>query len=119
MAIQITTKVNSMLTAPSEDGMTDVVKSASWTITASETIGEGEEAKTFTASFPGVTPFSAADPASFIPYESITEEQVIGWIESKVDLASIGEMLTKNVNDQVNPPVVELPLPWAPPVTNE
>ncbi len=106
-----------MLTALSEDGMTDVVKSASWTRTATEVIGEGEEAKIYTSSFPGVTPFSAPDPAAFTPYEDITEEQVIGWIESKVDMASIDAMVTKNVEDQINPPVVELPLPWAPPTT--
>lgn len=114
MAIQLTTKVNSMLTAKTEDGMTDVVKSASWTRTATEVV-EGEEPKTYVASFPGVTPFSTPDPASFTPYADITEAQVIEWIEAKVDMSSIDAMVTKGVEDQINPPVVELPLPWAPP----
>ena len=110
----LTTTVNSMLTALSEDGMTDVVKSASWTRMATEVVGEGEEAKTYSSTFPGVTPFSAPDPAAFTPYDQITEAQVIGWIESKVDMASLDQTLTTNVENQINPPVVELPLPWAP-----
>jgi hypothetical protein len=114
----LTTKVNSMLTAKSEDGMTDVVKSASWTRTATEVVGEGEDAKTYIASFPGVTPFNTPDPASFTPYEDITEEQVIGWVDAKVDMPAIDATLTSNVENQINPPIVELPLPWAPPTEN-
>jgi hypothetical protein len=114
----LTTTVNSMLTALSEDGMTDVVKSASWTRTASEVVGEGEEAKTYTASFPGVTPFATPDPAAFTPYEDITEEQVIGWIDAKVNMPAIDADLILNVENQINPPVVELPLPWADPTPN-
>jgi hypothetical protein len=113
MAITLSSKVNSMLTALSEDGLTDVVKSASWTRTASEEV----DGKVYTSSFPGVTPFSAPDPASFTPYDQITEAQVMGWVESKVDMAAIDATLTTNVENQINPPVVELPLPWAPPTT--
>lgn len=108
-------KVVSMRTAKSEDGLTDVVKSASWTRVATEVVGEGEEAKTYIAGFPGVTPFEAPDPASFTPYDQITEAQVIEWISAKVDVPAMDAMLTKQVEDQINPPVVELPLPWAPP----
>jgi hypothetical protein len=114
----LTTTVNSMLTAISEDGMTDVVKSASWTRTATEVVGEGEEAQTYTASFPGVTPFSAPDPASFTPYEDITEEQVIGWIDSKVDMPAIDARLIADVQNQITPNIVVLPLPWAQPTNS-
>jgi len=114
----LTTTVNSMLTALSEDGMTDVVKSASWTRTATEVVGEGEEAKTYVASFPGVTPFSAPDPASFIPYEDITEEEVIGWIDAKVDMPAIDAKLIADVQNQITPNIVVLPLPWEPPTNS-
>lgn len=111
--MEFSTKVLSMLTALSEDGMTDVVKSASWSRTASTEL----DGKTYSATFPGVTPFSAPDPASFTPYDQITEDQVIGWIEGKVDMVEIDARLVANVEAQINPPVVELPLPWAPPST--
>ena len=106
--MELTWKVLSMLTALSEDGLTDVVKSASWTRTATEVVGD----KTYTASFPGVTPFSAPDPAAFTPYNEITEEQVIGWISAKVNVEDMDTRLVQKVEDQINPPVEELPLPW-------
>ena len=102
------TTVNSMLTAISEDGMTDVVKSASWTRTASQEV----DGKTYSATFPGVTPFSAPDPAAFTPYAQITQDQVVGWIEKKVNMSVIDANLTVALEAQINPPVVELPLPW-------
>jgi hypothetical protein len=112
----LTTKVNSMLTAKSEDGMTDVVKSASWTRTATEVVGE--DAQTYTASFTGVTPFETPNPASFTPYDEVTEEQVIGWIDGIVDMPAIDASLVLNVENQIDPPIVELPLPWGPPTEN-
>jgi hypothetical protein len=114
----LTTTVSSMLTALSEDGMTDVVKRASWTRTATEVVGEGEEAQTYTASFPGVTPFETPDPASFTPYEDITEEQVIGWIDAKVDMNSVDVRLIAEVQNQITPNIVVLPLPWAQPTNS-
>jgi len=76
MAIEIKWVVNSLPAAPSEDGMTDVVKSISWTRLATQTVGEGESAKTYTAGFPGVTPLATPTAENFIPYGEITESQV-------------------------------------------
>lgn len=118
MAIEIKWVITAMPAAPSEDGMTDVVKSISWTRLATKTVGEGETAKTYTASFPGVTPCGSPDPEHFTPYDEITEPQVEGWLNELVDVASLDAQLTKNIEDQITPPVVILPLPWAPPTPN-
>lgn len=117
MAIEIKWVITAMPAAPSEDGMTDVVKSISWTRLATETVGEGETAKTYTAGFPGVTPCGAPDPAHFTPYDEITEPHVEGWLNELVDVASLDAQLTKNIEDQITPPVINLPLPWAPPTS--
>jgi hypothetical protein len=114
MAIEIKWVVTSMPAAPSEDGMTDVVKSISWNRFATETV-EGEIPKTYVASFPGVTPCPTPSPENFIPYSELTETHVEGWLNELVDWQSLDEQLTKNIQDQINPPVVVLPLPWAPP----
>ena len=115
MAIEIKWVISAMPAAPSEDGMTDVVKSISWTRLATETVGEGETAKTYTAGFPGATPCGSPDPTHFTPYNEITEPQVEGWLNELVDVVNLDAQLTKNIQDQVTPPVVILPLPWAPP----
>ena len=115
MAIEIKWVISAMPAAPSEDGLTDVVKSISWARLATETVGEGETAKTYTAGFPGVTPCGSPDPTHFTPYNEITEPQVEGWLNELVDVVNLDAQLTKNIQDQVTPPVVILPLPWAPP----
>jgi hypothetical protein len=52
---------------------------------------------------------------SFTPYEDLTQEQVLGWCYSNgVDQAAIEANVTQQINDQINPPVVTLPLPWNP-----
>lgn len=115
MAIEIKWVITAMPAAPSEDGMTDVVKSISWTRVATEIVGEGEDAKTYTAGFPGVTPCPTPDPENFTPYNEITEPQVEAWLNELVDVANLDAQLTKNIQDQINPPVINLPLPWASP----
>lgn len=114
MAILYKWIVNSMLTAPSDDGLTDVVKSISWTRYASEEVQTSEGLKTYVAAFPGVTPCPAPDPANFTPYDELTEAQVDGWLFQLVEWQPLDAQLAQNIQDQINPPVVQLPLPWAP-----
>jgi hypothetical protein len=52
---------------------------------------------------------------SFTPYPDLTQEQVLGWCYSNgVDQVAIEANVTQQINDQINPPVVTLPLPWVP-----
>ena len=51
----------------------------------------------------------------FTPYEDLTEAQVLNWCYANgVDQAAIEANVTQQINDQINPPVVTLPLPWVP-----
>lgn len=119
MAIEIKWVITAMPVVPSEDGLTDVVKSISWTRLGTETVGEGEEAKTYTAGFPGVTPCPFPNPESFIPYANLTEAEVEAWLEQLLDVPFIDAIVTKSLQDQINPPVVDLPLPWVTTTTTE
>jgi hypothetical protein len=50
----------------------------------------------------------------FTPYDELTEQQVLDWCYANgVDQAAIEANVTQQINDQINPPVVTLPLPWA------
>jgi hypothetical protein len=57
------------------------------------------------------------DPnAAFTPYASLTETQVIRWLEAAFgdeQLASQKATLDKQIEDQINPPVIRPKLPWA------
>jgi len=58
---------------------------------------------------------SFAPPSgSFTPYEDLTQDQVLGWcFASGVDQAAIEANVTAQIENQINPPVIAPPLPWA------
>jgi len=52
---------------------------------------------------------------AFIPYENLTEEQVISWLETALSVEVIEQMdakLNTMLQHKVNPPVIIKPLPW-------
>jgi len=57
---------------------------------------------------------SFAPPSdNFTPYPDLTQSQVLGWCYSNgVDQAAIEANVTQQIENQINPPVVTLPLPW-------
>lgn len=98
--------------APSEDGLTDVVKVGHWTVSATEVDG----ANTYTASSYGSVGFGEPDPDAFVDYPDITEEEAITWVKETLgaeQVAAIESNLTDQIANQKNPPVVTLPLPWS------
>jgi hypothetical protein len=79
-----------------------------------ETIGVDGE---YTASVPNVIQFSTEDVTTFIPYEDLTEEIVVGWIKESLGeegVLLIEESIQAQIEAQKNPPVTpqETPLPW-------
>jgi len=53
----------------------------------------------------------------FTPYEDLTQEQVLNWCYANgVDQAAIEANVTQQIENQIDPPVVTLPLPWVPAV---
>lgn len=57
------------------------------------------------------------DPAApFTPYADLTQSQVEGWLVDAMGADKVAEMdasLDKQIENQINPPVVTPPLPWA------
>lgn len=96
--------ISQMDTAPSVDGMTDVVKTVHWY----RQCQDGE----YMASIGGASGFAAPHEASFTPYDQLTFDQVCGWVEASVDVADIDAQLDEQIANQKNPPIVVLPLPW-------
>lgn len=113
MAIVYNWVVSSMDEYPTTpENLNDVVFTIHWRRNATEIVGEGEDTKTYVAGFPGTTPCPFPNPESFIPYVNLTEAEVEAWLEQLVDVPFIDAIVTKNLQDQINPPVVDLPLPW-------
>lgn len=89
--------------APSEDGLTDVVRSIIWTYTATD----GD----YTANVYGELVLPPPNPDNFVPYNQITEQWAIDLVSASRDMTSLQEKLAQNIENQKNPPVV----PMAPP----
>ena len=95
---------------PAEGSYTDVVVSASWLCTADETIGTPPV--TYTTALNGSVAFQMPE-GTFTPYDQLTQEQVLDWCWADgVDKSAIEAAAQTNIDAQINPPVVQLPLPW-------
>lgn len=66
-----------MIVAPTESGLTNVVKRVMAVYTADDGVN--------TCSQPMNVELDPPDPGDFTPYDDLTLIQVIGWIEAKVD----------------------------------
>jgi hypothetical protein len=103
---------------PTEGSYTNVVVTANWRCNSVETVGTGDDAKTYCGTAYGSCSF-APPTGSFTPYLDLQPEQVLDWCyQNGVDQSAIEANVTQQINDQIDPPVVVLPLPWLPPVDN-
>ena len=86
---------------------------AHWRATDSETVGEGDDAVTYSASNYGTCGFTYdASSPDFTPYADLTESQVLGWCWADgVDQSAVEASLAANINDQKNPTTGD-GVPW-------
>ena len=97
--------IERLLVKPTEGTLTDVVITADWRCNGSQ--------DSYSGTCYGSCSF-APPSGSFTPYNELTEQQVLDWCyQNGVDKAAIEANVTAQINDQINPPVVVLPLPWS------
>jgi hypothetical protein len=92
---------------PQEDGKTDVVVTAHWTVSATD--------GTYTSSAYGTQSFTYDASKAFIPYADLTLSEVVAWVQAAMGVdavTALQESLDKQIQDQINPPIVTPPLPW-------
>ena len=106
--------IERLLVRPTEGSLTDVVITADWRCNGSETTGSGDTEQTYSGTCYGSCSF-APPSGSFTPYEDLTQDQVLQWCyENGVDKTGIEANVSLQIENQINPPVVTLPLPWVP-----
>ena len=108
MAITYNWVINQLDTAPSEDGLTDVVKVVHWTRTAEQYFG-GEPILVSSYDTMGCQTPSATD---FTAYPDLTYEKVCSWLDSGLDVPAIDLGLDQQIENIINPPIIVLPLPF-------
>lgn len=97
--------------APSLDGLTDVVTRVRY-----DYIGVDENG--IEATFVGATPMPLPSDENFIPFNQLTESEVIGWLEAVVNTDHMQEVIVKGINNQISPKYVPVPNPWDPTTTS-
>lgn len=100
----LTWSIANMTCLPEVDGYTDVVVQVTWKCIGTEGI--------FTAEQYDINVFNF-NPVNFTPYSELTQDQVLSWVWLTVNQTQIEEVVVTQLNNLVNPPVVELPLPWS------
>ena len=76
---------------------------------------------TYSASLSNIARFSTDNVDNFTPYEDLTNEIVIGWIQAELGVDGVSNLeacIQGQIDSQINPPVVpqNTPLPWETPV---
>ena len=100
--------IERLLTKPVEGSNTDVVITADWRCNGSQ--------DNYSGTCYGSCSF-APPSGSFTPYNELTQQQVLDWCYANgVDKSAIEANVTLQIQNQINPPVVALPLPWVKPV---
>ena len=108
------TKINNIDRAISEDSLADVCKTVHYSFIKNETVGEGDDAVTYSVSSIGTVGLDAPDSENFTAYADITEEDVQGWVEAKIGadrLAEIEASLDAQIAEQKTP-TKATGLPW-------
>jgi hypothetical protein len=108
MAITYELSIKNMDAAPTEGDLQDVVKIIHWMYVGKETI-DGED---YFGDAIGAVEMNAPSSDSFTSFADLTEEQVKGWVESKINVTSIKEHIAKRIEAQKNPPTVVKSNPW-------
>jgi len=95
---------------PSLDGRTNVVRTVHWRCTGHGTVADREYIGTVYSTCTLPDPAGSGD---FVAYADLTQEQVLAWIwDNGVDHVATEALVQQQLDLQINPPVVQPPLPW-------
>ena len=100
-----------MESLPNDGTLTDFVINVYYWRMSKETINEKE----YSCYVYGIQTFSKDNVTNFIPYEDLTYEIVCGWLDALIDVEALDLSLDAQIESQVNPPIVVLPLPFTNP----
>lgn len=89
-----------------EDGLQNVVTTVHWILT-------GTDEDNISATVYGSQGVGQPNPEAFTPFPDISEEQVIGWMKSSMDVDALEANIALQI-DLIKHPVTEvLPAPWS------
>lgn len=97
--------INYIEVKPSLDDLTNVVSIVKWTY-------KGVSPEYINGEITGETTIPSPQSESFIPYNSLTKEIVVSWLENILNVSDLQLRVDTQIDFIINPPTVTLPLPW-------
>jgi hypothetical protein len=94
--------------AVESEGLPNVINVIHWRYQATQVDGD----KTWFAETYGASSVAQPNPQNFVPYEDVTEAEVISWLEQILPVEAMQLALENNIALQITPKEVTLPLPW-------
>jgi hypothetical protein len=110
MAIAYTWNFPSLKVIFNESNLTNVIQSAQWSLVGAE--------DTYSGNYGGSVTFGPPNPASFTPYDQVTEAQVQAWTEQALGPQAIDSYkadIAEQIRKQKTAKSAVLTPPWAPP----
>ena len=105
MSATITWVIEWMECKPTEGSLTDVVVTAGWRCNGVQ--------DTYNATVYGTCSFPMPAEGQFTPYADLTQEQVLGWCWANgVDQTATEASVQSQIDNEINPPIIQPPLPW-------
>jgi hypothetical protein len=102
--------ISSLDCAVESEGLPNVINVIHYRYQATQVDGD----KTWFAETYGASSVGQPNPQNFVPYEDVTEAEVISWLEEILPMEAMQASLEANIALQINPVEITLPLPWAP-----
>ena len=111
------TAIDCLPTAPGT-ALTDCVYITHWNCVATSSQINPSTNLPYTSSMYGTVMITYDPNDPYIPYNQLTEAEVLAWVfevmdqEPETSKASKEAALAAVINNEINPPVVPTPLPW-------
>lgn len=104
-------KINQLDAKIHEDNLDNVIFAIHWTYIASD-----DSEPRICVEDIGVCPIIYNPENPFIPYTNLTKDEVVGWLESNLDVDKMKINLDKQIELKKNPVDEFLKPPWDPPI---
>lgn len=103
--VKYTWYIYEMEAIPNYNGEQNFVSKIYWRYNAVSSDG-------FVANIESISTFNSQNGTNYTQYSDLTQDIVIGWLETTNDMSDLQYKLNSIINEKRNPPVVVLPLPW-------
>lgn len=106
----------SMNSYPEYESQQNVVFQVYWSCTGVSPQVSSSTNQSYEATVNGLSSVTYEAGTPFTPYSQLTQNQVIGWVQSSLGTQGVLDVQSscdQQINNQTNPPPQTLPLPWA------